>query len=47
MEEHPDSQPCSAETVDRGNDDDGYGNQQFESKWIDDLTSLFEYEEGC
>ena len=43
MEKHPDSQPCSTETVNRCDDYDGECDEQFESNWIYDGTSVVLY----
>jgi hypothetical protein len=36
MKQHPDRQPGRAKAVNRGNDDDGDANYEFESKRIDE-----------
>jgi hypothetical protein len=43
MEEHPNRQPRRAETVHSGDDYDGECDEQFESGWIYDGTSVVLY----
>ena len=45
MEEHPNCQPGRTVAVNRGYDDDGQGNEDLESKRIDNLCLLIHLNE--
>jgi len=40
MKKHPDSQPCRAVPMDRGDNDNGYADEQFEGEGIYDEKPL-------